>query len=261
MHLLETATDWERCCRETVSELLDTARITRPPVDAFELARKLGLHIAWDAGQVGRGRLKRFAGRSAILLKPDERPERLHWTVAHEIGEAFAHRVFEQLDVAPDTCAPRRREQVANAMASALLLPHDWFLTDSTELDADVLALKRIYTTASHELILMETLGLGELAMVSVFDHGRLTRRRGNGQLPPPRLLPIEREVWKTVHVSGRAAERSRDGVRVQGWPVHEPGWKRELLRASPLEGVDAAETIPDDEYGESTELAEFSYC
>jgi hypothetical protein len=70
--------------------------------------------------------------------------------------------------------------------------------------------------------------------MVTVFDHGRMTRRRGNGQLAPPRLMPVEQEAWRRAHATGEACELRSPEVRVQAWAVHEPGWKRELLRTTP---------------------------
>jgi hypothetical protein len=225
-------------CDEIVRELLSDCGVSEPPVEPLALAEQLELQVLFDAGQFGRARIKRLCGRTAIYLKPDDRPERLHWATAHEIGEWLSGRILERsgltdLDDDADV-TPARREQIANEFAARLLLPADWFLADAEELDSDVPALKRRYATASHELILMGLLRLPGLAMVSVFDQGRLTRRRGNGQLPPPRLLPIEREVWTRVHQHGEACELWTPEVRVQGWPVHEPGWKRELLRTTP---------------------------
>jgi hypothetical protein len=231
--LTESAASWERACDDVADELLADCGIVAPPVDALDLAARLELAIAYDARQAGRGRLKRLAGQTAILVRPEERLERLHWSVAHEIGEACAHRVFDRRGVNPEEVAERGREQVANLLASRLLLPGECFLRDARLLDADVLLLKQVYATASHELILLNLLRLGELTLVTVFDHGRVTRRRGNGQLSPPPLLPVEREVWRRVHDAGAAVIVERDGVRVQGWAVHEPGWKRELLRTT----------------------------
>lgn len=238
---------WQQACGGTAAGLLEECGIDSPPVDIWRVARGLGLQVAFDAHQPQRGRLKRIAGRTAVLIRPEERPEREQWTLAHEIGEAFAHRVFEQLTVDPREVPPQRREQVANAMASSLLLPDEWFLHDAAQLDGDVPALKRIYSTASHELILLNLLKLPELSIASVFDHGRLTRRRGNGQLPPPPPLPLERVAWRAVHNSAGSVDVSGDGVRVQAWAVHEPAWKRELLRATALEGIDAAPPAGDD--------------
>jgi hypothetical protein len=240
---------WRRACREVAIALLEECGVTEPPVDAWRVARALGLRVAIDAGQPGRGRLKRMGGGTAILLRPEERPEREQWTLAHEIGETVAWQVFDAVDVDPREAAAGQREQVANALASSLLLPDEWFERDAAAFDGDLLRLKQVYATASHELILMNLLKLPQLSLVSVFDHGRLTRRRGNGQLAPPPLLPLEQRIWRTVHQTGRPAEATGAGVRVQCWPVHEPGWKRELARTTALEGIDGSTTGDDDEH------------
>jgi len=238
---------WLRECGQLAHEILDECGIVAPPVDAWAVARTLGLRVAFDAFQQGRGRLKRIGGRTAILMRPEERPEREQWTLAHEIGEAVAQRVYARMDVDAQDVPPQRREQVANAMASSLLLPDGWFGRDAETCDGDVLRLKAIYSTASHELILFNLLKLPELSLVSVFDQGRLTRRRGNGQLSPPPLLSLERQIWRLVHETGEPAEGTSAGVRVQGWPVTEPGWKRELLRTTVVEGLEGMETSDDD--------------
>ncbi len=238
---------WDAACRDVAREVLDGCGIDAPPVDAREVAERLSIGVAYDTLQCGRGRLKRFGERTAILLRPDERPEREQWTVAHEIGEACAHRVFELAGLDPAETDERQREHIANRMASCLLLPADWFLQDARLLDGDVRLLKREYRTASHELILMNLLTLPDLTLATVFDQGRMTRRRGNGQLRPPPLLPVERRVWRRIHETGRRHAETHDGVRVQGWAVHEPGWKRELLRTTVTEGIDAAPELNDD--------------
>ena len=91
------------------------------PVDALELARALHLAVAWDATQLGRGRIVRLSGfdagqaRGSILVRPEPRRERLHWTVAHEIGESCAYQVFDRLRVDPRKrrTAPRDGRQSA----------------------------------------------------------------------------------------------------------------------------------------------------
>ena len=134
--------------------LLDAAGIGRPPVDAFRLARALGITIAEDDRQQGRARYVRLGGRRAtrptILLRREPRRERRQWAVAHEIGEHVAHRVFSLLGVEPCETTPAARETVANHLAGRLLLPVDWFALDAPGCRWDLLELKSRYATASH---------------------------------------------------------------------------------------------------------------
>ncbi|HUG93377.1 MAG TPA: ImmA/IrrE family metallo-endopeptidase [Planctomycetaceae bacterium] len=218
---------------DTAARLLAEAEVDRPPVDALDLAARLGVEVLFDAGQAGRARHKRLAGRSVILLKPGDRPERMQWAAAHELGEVVAHRVFERLDLDEAELRPELREQTASLLAARLLLPLDWFADDARLLDGDVPALKNVYSTASHELVAWRLLDLPQESTVTVFDHGRLTRRRSNGERPPPRLAPEECAVWQETHRTGRPCERWARGLRVRCWAIHEPQWKREILRTS----------------------------
>ncbi|MEX1097606.1 MAG: ImmA/IrrE family metallo-endopeptidase [Planctomycetales bacterium] len=227
---------WTKALEGVVSEALERAVIVAPPIDAIELARRLGAVVAFDRRLNERARHKAFAGTApAIFLKPDPRPERLQWSAAHELGEMHAWQVFERVaipDGGPPT--PRLREGVANLLAARFLLPGRWFLQDAHRLRGDLLQLKAIYRTASHELIAFRMLDLPLPTVVSVFDQGRLTRRMANqvGRLPRPQ--PVEQECRLEVRRRSHPVELSDRRLRVQGWPVNEPGWRREILRTIP---------------------------
>ena len=214
------------------AEVLASAEIGRPPVDAFLVAQRLGVEILLDDAQAGRARHKRLAGRPVILLRPDERPERLQWAAAHELGEVIAHRVFERLDMDESDVQPALREQSANLLATRLLLPFGWFTDDVRRVDGDLPTLKAIYRTASHELLAWRLLDLPVESTVTVFDHGRITRRRSNGGRRPSSLTPPECAVWQETHRTGDPHEQRHGEVRIRCWPIHEPGWKREILQA-----------------------------
>jgi hypothetical protein len=217
-----------------------------PPVDALVLARSLGMAVAWDERQRGRGRvvrLREFGGeqsRGSILLRPDPRPERLQWAVAHEIGEMVAHRVFARLSVDPREAPPGAREAVSNQLAGRLLLPHDELCEAGSGCDWDLFELKARFSTASHELIARRMLDLPWPVVITIFDHERRTFRRGNmpGRLRP--LVPMERNIWRAAHESGCAVEEADRQCRVQAWPIHEPEWKREILRTEWYENEEA---------------------
>lgn len=215
---------------------LDALAIAGPPVDAIELARVLGAALAWDPRQQGRARTVRLsagAGRwqRSILLRPEPRPERLQWATAHELGETLAVEVFERLGVDPREAPAAAREQVANQLAGRLLLPRDWFRRDARASGWDVPTLKGLYGTASHELIARRMLDFEPRIAITVFDHARQTFRRSNvpGRLPP--WTALERAVWQAAHEASRPAVECTQNCRVQAWPVHEPEWKREIVR------------------------------
>lgn len=130
----------------------------RPPVDMFEVADRLNMVIARDAAMGVRARFVKLSGKGrrgqgTIFVADDPRPERLQWAVAHEVGESIAHRVFVRLGIALVDIPPTGREQVANHLASCMLLPREWLNVDGQAVGWDLPELKQMYSTASHELI------------------------------------------------------------------------------------------------------------
>jgi hypothetical protein len=225
------------------SEVLWEANVSEPPVDALALADALGLLVARDVAMSCRARFVRLAehpaggnGHGTIVVGMAERPEREQWAVAHEIGESVAYRVFERLGIAASDTWPTARELVANRMASALLLPRRWFARDGRDFDWDLVALKDRYITASHELIARRMLEMRPPVVITVCDHGRIHWRRSNITARPPSFLPEEKAVWRETHESALPADAVLDpesGLEsIRCWPVHEPGWKREIMRS-----------------------------
>jgi hypothetical protein len=219
------------------AEVLWEAGLTEPPVDALAVAEGLGLVIARDYAMPYRGRFVRLAesegrsgGQATIVVGQADRPEREQWAVAHEIGECVAYRVFERLGVSFDEALPTARELVANRLASSLLLPRRWFASDGRELDWDR------YDTASHELIARRMLEMRPPIVITVCDLGRVHWRRSNVSTRPPSMLPEEKTVWRETHETGLPTEALLDAENglelVRCWPIHEPGWKREILRS-----------------------------
>jgi Zn-dependent peptidase ImmA (M78 family) len=221
-----------------VLEILDEAGIEHPPVNAFAVAARLGMTVAEDDRQQGRARFVRLNGRRpgrsrpTILLRPEERPERQHWAVAHEIGEHAAHRVFAVWGADPRVAPPDARETVANYLAGRLLLPSAWFARDGARCGWDLLVLKQQYATASHELIARRMLECRPPVMITIFDQRAVYFRSSNlsGGVPP--LSSPELQCWRHVHERNEPHQCQDDLHQVQGWPVHEDGWKREILRA-----------------------------
>ena len=221
---------------DVAEAILCDAGVAGPPIDAFALATRLGIAVASDDRQAGRARYVRLRDRTgsgprpAILLRTDPRREREHWAVAHEIGEHAAHRVFRQLGVDVGE-TPSARESAANDLAARLLLPGMWFHPDARDCGWHLLALKQRYATASHELIARRMLDMEPAVVISVFDHGGLTFRRGNLFGPAPPLTNEERDCQRRAHSTRAPCTATGLGRSVEAWPVHEPGWRREILR------------------------------
>lgn len=225
--------EWTAALDQTVEELLDAVNFTTPPVDAIKLALQLKIEVVLDESQQPRGRRTRVVGRDAILIRPEERPERTQWSVAHELGETYAHRVFRNLTANLRDIPLHQREEVANRFASHLLLPSRWFLPAARHRDGDLIELKRVFYTVSHELIAWRLLDLPVPTMITLFDQGLLSRRRGNTSRKPPRMQPIEHWCWQQAREFRKPCRAQHAGLHVQAWPIYEVGWQREFLRTT----------------------------
>ena len=228
-----TYLDWTAALEGVAEDLLFEAGITAPPVDALLVARRLQIAVAVDRTLQPRGVHKRLSGQSSIFVRPDDRPERMQWAVAHELGESTAYRVGDRLALSPDDVTPAVREEWANLLAARLMLPRQWFFADAERVHGNVLDLKTIYRTSSHEAIAWRLLDLPRPTVITIFDQGHITGRRANTGFSPPHLEMLERHCWQDVHEGRQPQVRRCGGLEVQCWPVHEPGWKREILRTT----------------------------
>jgi hypothetical protein len=75
--------------------------------------------------------------------------------------------------------------------------------------------------------------------IVTVCDQGQITFRRSNLLRLSMPLAPIERDCWHEAHHRAVPAMHCSGALTVAAWPVHEAGWKREILRTAWSEGAD----------------------
>ena len=167
----------DRCAEEILWE----CGITQGPVDAVLVAMRLGLSVAQDQNLPGRAALVRLQQESGdhptavVLLGEAERYERQQFSVAHEVGEFAAPRLFERLGITPYDVPTAGREKVANLLAGHLLVPSAWLKQGAQECGWDLTELKQRFSTASHELIARRMLDMPPPVVVTLFDHGQVT--------------------------------------------------------------------------------------
>lgn len=216
-----------------VKGLLERAGLREPPVDAVALAQHdLGIQVCLDRRQPQRGRAQRAGGRQQIFLRPEPSEERHQWTVAHEIGEHLKSTFLQDLGIDPSETRAMAGESLANLFAYRLLVPSCWFTGDAPAADYDLLELKRRYRTASHEVIAWRFLDLPAPCVITIVDNEAIHRRRSNAWRITRQLAPAERHCLDYVHESSRARVLREGEWTVQGWPVHQADWKREILRS-----------------------------
>jgi Zn-dependent peptidase ImmA (M78 family) len=216
-----------------VAELLDAAGVSEPPVDAIQLAQgQLGMVVCLDSRQSQRGRAQRAAGKQQIYLRPEPTEERHQWTVAHEIGEHMKTTLLERLSVEPEETRSMAGESLANLFAHHLLVPTSWYADDAAAIGYDLAKLKKRYRTASHEVLALRMLDLAEPCIISIIDNDHIHKRRSNAWPVRKELEAPEEKCRLWVNKHGRPRTHRASGWTVQGWPVHQAGWKREILRS-----------------------------
>jgi hypothetical protein len=210
-----------------IEDLLERAGVQAPPVDAVALARRrFGLTISLDRPQ------RRGAGRRPGLLRPEPSEERDQWAVAHEIARHLKASLLERLGVEPPARGGLMGESLGKLFAGRLLVPACWFAGDAPAAEYDVAQLKERYRTASHETIALRLLDLPEPCIITIVDNGHVSRRRSNAWPVRRELAPVELECQRYVNSYSRPRRVAQAGWTVWGWPVHQPDWKREVLRS-----------------------------
>jgi predicted transcriptional regulator len=219
-----------------VEELLAAAGVTEPPVDALALAqRHLGMSVCVGARPPAPApgpRRRPAGGRQQVVLEPGQSAERHQWAVAQAIGAHFKGDLLRRLGVSPEPTRGLMGVSLADLFAEHLLAPTDWFAGDARTLGHDLLDLKARYPTASHEVLAWRLLDLPEPCIITVVDNDHVHRRRSNAFPVRKELETVERACQRYVNQYSRPRVMREDGWTVQGWPVHRPDWKREVLRS-----------------------------
>lgn len=231
-----TPDDWTQTCFDLAEELLSQAGLNGTP-DMFQLAASMGFPVVWDCDQTGRGRVMRLEQQITIFLRPDDRPERLQWAVAHEIGEAVIWRVVQRLGLDPTEILPRQREAMANQLANGLLLPARLWMAAVATHGRHLIRLKAVFPQASHELIAWRFLDSETPQIVTIVDQGIASRRRSNFSSRVPTVTSDELRCLEQSRTDGEAhCEQVHDLLPNAGrtqctaWAIHEDDWQREIL-------------------------------
>lgn len=195
-----------------VQDLLDAASVTAPPVDALALAQ-------------------RHAGLK-LRLDPSHSVEQQHWTAAQAIAGQHKPNVLRRLGLDPTQRHGLSAASLTNLFAERLLLPTAWFADEASSCGFDVIHLKQRFATANHEQIALRLLDLDEPCIITIVDNDHVSRRRSNSVRVNKELSPVERRCLEQVQRYSRPCRRDEDGWRVQGWPIHQADWRREILRS-----------------------------
>lgn len=168
-----------------------------------------------------------------LLIRPEESTvaagERECFACAHELAESsVAARILTKAGV--DDPSDELREWTCNLFAGALLAPADWFRQAWQEQAGDLRRVKRVFGTASHEVLARRLITWEVPTVVTVVDNGRVTSRTGNCQ-HIDKLTPTERQAVEKLSGRQRTIDLTAEPLRVEGWRIDADGWERIILR------------------------------
>ncbi|HUG19869.1 MAG TPA: hypothetical protein VMM56_12875, partial [Planctomycetaceae bacterium] len=113
------------------------------------------------------------------------------------------------------------------------LLPEHWFRRDALSWENHLFELKSHYATASHELIARRLLDYEPPKILTIIDGSQITTRISSGNRRASAMSPAETECWEAVRETGLPQRIERETLAIAVWPIHEAGWKREIVLTS----------------------------
>lgn len=222
-----------------VEGILSACEIKQPPVDPKRIADRLGIVYSEAKLEGRRGQTFRRRGRQHVEVHRDDRPERKHFAVAHEIMELELKKVLEDA---------RECHRWANLAASFLLMPTPWFREECMRTGFDIAELKKVFSTASWEAVSLRTLNFSE-SIITIVDDGRVTRRKSSYPFHVPKKLSgEEKHLVEEVLRTGTAKTQHFPSCEVAGYPVFEEEHRRVILRTLFDESAAPESALPSDQ-------------
>jgi hypothetical protein len=160
--------------------------------------------------------------------------EQIQKTAADGIGRALLPEIFRKLNVKPGLDDKQLSSHIRGLMIPRLLVPNRLLRMALKECRFDVLALKRVFSTATTEMIALRLLDLDEPCVIAIIDDGIVATRRGNRLAASKKLEAAEQTCLDRI-MELDLPQRVRAGEwTVHGWPVPDRPFRRIILRAVP---------------------------
>jgi len=220
-----------------VSGLLENAGVTAPPVDALRVAEDhIGIPVEIvepaEEDENGRRRPRARPQGSGIFLSPDMSEENRQKVVADGIARTLVPDVLRRLNVLPSEENKQFVTQIRALIVPRILIPTRLLRVALKECKYDILALKKVFATATTEAVALRLLDLDESCIIAILDDGVVATRRGNRVPAGKKLEPAEQACHDQV-LELDLPHRVRLGEwTVQGWPIPDRPFRRIILRA-----------------------------
>ncbi len=220
-----------------VTGLMERAGVTSGPVDALVVAEHhLGLPVQFvepaEEDESGRRRPRSRPTGSGITLTTDMSDEQQQRAAAGGIAQLLMPDILRKLNVTPGAESKQFLTHVRGLIVPRILIPGKLLRAALRDCKYDVPALKRVFTTASMEMIALRLLDLDTPCVIAVVDDGVVATRRGNHSAESRKLSDAEQTCVDRV-TELDLPHRARVGEwTAWGWPVPDRPFRRILLRA-----------------------------
>ena len=222
-----------------VAGLIERAGVTAGPVDALVVAEHhLGIPIEFvepaEEDDSGRRRPRSRAPGNGITLTTDMSEEAQQRAAAAGIANLLLPEIMHKLGVPAGAEGKPFVTHVRGLVVPRVLIPTRLLRSALRDCKYELPALKRVFNTASMEMIALRLLDLDTPCVIAIVDDGVVATRRGNQVQAPKQLSAAERECVERV-TELDLPHRARVGEwTAWGWPVPDRPFRRILLRAVP---------------------------
>ncbi len=127
---------WLQGSEAWAEDLLQHLGLDHPPVDPFEVARRLDIRIVPSLLLSNLGEAHISGDEAVIRLHQDDAPLRQRFTVAHELAHILLHPAGTYGRPRPGAAAASQ-ELEANRFAASLLMPAHWVDTVASQAARD----------------------------------------------------------------------------------------------------------------------------
>lgn len=229
--------DVYEACDRLIAGLLERAGVAGPPVDALKIAEEhLGIPVemAEEDDEEGHGRPRQRRTGAGVSLNPRMTEDQRQSVAAAAIARDLLPDLLRKLGVMPGSESKQAAAGFRGLLASRLLVPARFLRAAVRSCGFDLMALKSVLSTASHEAIALRLLDLEEPCVIAIVDDGVVATRRSNSVPADKKLLAEEEKCVNQVTARDLPHKVRGNGWTVHGWPIPDRPFRRVVLRSVP---------------------------
>jgi hypothetical protein len=208
-------------------------------VNALELLQDaFGYRIDYDEPREERrygDAPKRRTGPNELILQADQSEESQQMLAARAIAKKLLPEIFTKLGIVPGTESKGAGQSIIGLIASRILLPTRWFISDARRAAFNLFELKQQYPGVNWDTLAWRMLEADdEPSIIAVIDDGSVSARRGNQASVNRKLTDAEEEAAALARETDEPATIRKEGWTATAWPTRGVPFRRIFVRSVP---------------------------